>query len=92
MNHLTAVGEGCWELPRHAHVVAYENGDRALLTVYHCGAAQAPPAAQVIGRIVRVSADHEQTHTPTGYTVGLREPAVLERQADREWLIRSRKE
>ena len=90
MNRLASAGENRWELPQHAHVVAYENGERALLTVYHCGAAQAPPAAQVIGRIVRVAADHEQTHTPMGYTVGLREPAVLEQQAEREWVIRER--
>lgn len=90
MNHLAPAGENRWELPRHAHVVAYENGERALLTVYYYAAAQAPPAAQVIGRIVRVAAEHEQTHTPMGYTVGLREPAVLEQQAEREWVIRER--
>ena len=90
MNHLPRAGEDSWQLPRHAHVVVHERDDDGLLTIYDCGAAQNPPSAQIVGRLVRVDAAHERRHQPTGYTISMREPATLERQPDRCWVIRAR--
>lgn len=82
MNKLVPAGDGRWRLAPHAHVIVYEAEDGGeLLTVYDCGAAQSPPRAQVIGHLVRVDADYEQEHQPTGYIVKLREEAELVRQA-----------
>jgi len=91
MNRLPPAGEARWHLARHAHVVVYEarNGDE-LLTIYDCGAAQKPPSAQLRGNLVRVDADSELRHTPTGYVVSMRERAVLERQDERHWVISAR--
>jgi len=90
VNHLALAGTDEWHLPQHAHVIVYDTGDGdELLTIYGCGAAQKPPSAQLIGNLVRVSADHELLHQPTGYIVKLRERATLERQADRHWVIRA---
>jgi hypothetical protein len=84
MNHLVPEGEGRWRLPRHAHIVVYDRRERELLTIYDCAAAQKPPSAQFLGNLVRVDAAARTEHTPTGYVVKLREPAVLEsRGADR---------
>jgi hypothetical protein len=82
MNKLAPAGEGRWKLAPHAHIIVYEAADGGeLLTIYDCGAGQAPPRAQVVGHLVRVDATHEQTHQPTGYIVKLRERAELVRQA-----------
>jgi len=87
MNTLAPADEDRWKLPQHAHVVVYDERERELLTIYDCGAAQKPPSAQVLGNLVRVKADHELEHTPTGYVVSMREAAVLEKQDDDHWLI-----
>lgn len=87
MNTLARVEEGVWRLPRHAHVVVYDERDRELLTVYDCGAAQKPPSAQLLGNLVRVRADHETRRSPTGYTVSLREPAVLSEQGADHYVV-----
>lgn len=82
MNHLRVAADETWHLPRHAHVVVFDAGDdRQLLTIYDCGAAQKPPAAQLRGHLVRVQAEHAIEETPTGYVVKLREPARLVRQS-----------
>ncbi len=78
-----------YRLPRHAHVVVYDDRERELVTIYDCGAAQKPPSAQFLGNLVRVDADHELDRTPTGYTASLREPSVLERQGEDHWVIRA---
>jgi hypothetical protein len=81
VNRLAPAGEDRWRLATHAHLVVYEAVDGGeLLTVYDCGASQAPPRAQVVGHLVRVDAAHERTPQPTGYIVTLREPAALVRQ------------
>ncbi|MFW5919799.1 MAG: hypothetical protein ACOCSF_06355 [Halanaeroarchaeum sp.] len=91
MNHLERLDEDRWRLPRHAHIVLYEARDgNELLTIYDSGAAQKPPTAQLIGNLVRVGADHELVYQPNGYISKLREPAVLEAQADRHWVVRPR--
>lgn len=92
VNHLPPVGEDRYRLPRHAHVVVYDRRERELVTVYDCGAAQKPPSAQLLGNLVRVDADHELTHTETGYVVRMREPALLERQGEDHWVVRARQE
>lgn len=82
MNKLASAGDERWKLAPHAHVIVYEAADGGeLLTIYDCGAAQAPPRAQVLGHLVRVDAAHEHEHQPTGYIVKLRERAELVRQA-----------
>lgn len=82
MNKLSPAGDERWTLALHAHVIVYEAEDGGeLLTIYDCGAGQAPPRAQVLGHLVRVDAAHEQEHQPTGYIVKLREQAELVRQA-----------
>lgn len=91
MNHLPPAGPDAWHLPRHAHVVVYRgDSDRSeshgLLTVYDCGAAQAPPSAQVTGHLRTVTADCETERTPTGSVVSLREPGRLVREGD-DWTI-----
>ncbi len=90
MNHLPPLGDDRYRLPRHAHVVVYDRRERELLTVYDCGAAQKPPSAQLLGNLVRVDAEHELDRTKTGYVARLREPSVLERQAEDHWVIRAR--
>ncbi|WP_435177916.1 hypothetical protein [Halorussus sp. AFM4] len=87
MNTLAPAGEDRWRLPRHAHVVVYDERETELLTIYDCGAAQKPPSARVLGNLVRVRADHELERTATGYIVRMREASVLERQDDDHWLI-----
>jgi hypothetical protein len=90
VNHLPPAGESAWQLPQHAHVVVHERetaGD-GLLTIYDCGAAQKPPSAQVVGTLGRVEPAHDRRSQPTGYLLSLREPAVLERQPERHWIIR----
>ncbi|WP_267624810.1 hypothetical protein [Halobium salinum] len=57
------------------------------MTIYDCAAAQKPPSAQIRGNLVRVSARHESTRTPTGYLVDLREPALLVRQDPDHWRV-----
>lgn len=85
---LPPAGENRWQLQPHAHIIVYEaDSGRELLTIYDCGAVQRPPSAQVIGNLVRVNADHELQHTPTGYIVRMRESAVLVQQDDDHWLI-----
>ncbi len=88
MIKLAAAGANRYHLPRHAHVVVFEHdsGDE-LLTIYDCAAAQAPPSAQFIGHLVNVAADASLTRTPTGYIADLREPSILEHQADDHWVI-----
>jgi len=81
---------GRFHLPRHAHVVVYDERERELITIYDCGAAQKPPSAQLLGNLVRIDASHDLEQSPTGYTAGLREEAVLERQAEDHWVIRAR--
>ena len=82
MNKLAPAGDERWALAPHAHVIVYEAEDGGeLLTIYDCGAAQAPPRAQILGHLVRVDADHTQAYGPTGYVVRLREDAELVRQA-----------
>jgi hypothetical protein len=90
MNHLAVADDGEWHLPRHAHIIVHETDDDELITIYDCGAAQKPPTAQFTGHLVRVDADHELVHQPTGYIVKLRGPSRLERQADDHWVIRGR--
>lgn len=81
MNKLASAGDERWTLAPHAHVIVYEAEDGGeLLTIYDCGAGQAPPRAQVVGHLVRVDATHEREHQPTGYIVKLRERAELVRQ------------
>jgi IS5 family transposase len=87
MNRLPPADGDAWHLPRHAHVVVYDQRERELLTIYDCGAAQKPPSAQLLGNLVRVKADGETLHTPTGYTVSLREPSLLRRQGEGHYVI-----
>lgn len=89
MNKLPVVDEACWRLPTHAHVIVSEtsHGDQ-LLTIYRCGAAQAPPIAQLTGNLTRVDAAHETVPQPTGYIAKLREEATLRRVDDDHWVIR----
>lgn len=87
MNTLPRVDEDAWQLPRHAHVVVYDERERELLTIYDCGAAQKPPSAQLLGNLVRVKADHETRQSPTGYTVSLREESVLHRQGADHYVV-----
>lgn len=90
MNHLPPAGEDTWTLPAHAYVVAHERDDGSgLLTIYDCGAAQSPPTAQLLGRLVAVEADHDRRPQPTGYALSLTEPARLERQPADRWVIRT---
>jgi hypothetical protein len=50
VNKLPSVDGDTWTLAPHAHVIVYEALDGGeLLTVYDCGAAQAPPSAQIGG-------------------------------------------
>jgi hypothetical protein len=91
VNHLAVAGEETWRLAPHAHVIVHETRDgNEFITIYDCGAAQKPPAAQVIGNVVRVDADHDRIDQPTGYIAKLREEAVLVRQDDDHWVIRAR--
>lgn len=86
--NLPSVGDGEWELPRHARIIVYEAeaGDH-LVTVYDCGAAQKPPAAQFIGHLVRVRAPHDLEQGPTGYAVTLREGGRLVAQGEDHYVV-----
>lgn len=84
MNHLPPIEEGRWRLDYHARLVVYERGGpdgRGLLTIYDCGAAQKPPAAQLLGRLDAVEVPADVESTPTGRTVTLRDGGVLERRS-----------
>ncbi|MFB6310448.1 MAG: hypothetical protein ABEH64_04615 [Salinirussus sp.] len=87
MNRLSVAGEDAWHLPRHAHVVVYA-GDRPLLTIYRCGAAQEPPIAQLRGALGRVEAAHDRITQPTGSIVKLRESATLQEVRDGHFTVR----
>jgi hypothetical protein len=77
-----------WRLARHAHVIVYEAADGGeLLTIYDCGAAQVPPSAQIVGHLVRTTADHETEQQPTGHIVKLREESVLREQSADHYVI-----
>lgn len=89
MNHLAPAAEDRWHLPRHARVIVYDRNDRELVTIYDCGAAQKPPAAQLLGNLVRVDAEATTERTTTGYAVTLEERALLERQGEEHYVIRS---
>ena len=90
VNRLPELAEDVWRLARHAHVIVHETADgNEFLTIYDCGAAQKPPSAQVIGNLVRVRAEHETVSQPTGYIVKMREPAVLVREDEAHWLVRT---
>lgn len=78
-----------WRLPPHARLVVYDAGDEELLTVYDCGAAQAPPSAQLRGHVVRIDASHQSRSRPTGYVATLHERATLIDQGDRHWVVRA---
>jgi len=93
MRALPETSQGRWRLDRHARVVVYEAdaGDE-LVTVYDCGAAQKPPAAQFIGNLVRVRPPHEIEHTPTGYVVTLREGGTLVEQGEDHYVIAERED
>lgn len=88
---LPSDGESRWRLARHARIIVYEAeaGDE-LLTVYDCGAAQKPPAAQFIGHLVRVRAPHELEHSPTGYVVTLKKGGTLVEQGEDHYVIEER--
>lgn len=92
MNHLAPVGANRWHLPNHAHVVIYEReeGERGLLTIYDCGAAQKPPSAQLLGTLESVDARAEIERTPTGRIVSLREEGLLEETGTDRFRIASR--
>ena len=84
----SAASGDAWRLARHAHVIVYEAADGGeLLTIYDCGAAQAPPSAQIVGHLVRTTADHETEQQPTGHIVKLREDSVLREQSDGHYVI-----
>lgn len=87
MNHLPRVAEDAWRLPRHAHLVVYDQRERELLTIYDCGSAQKPPSAQLLGNLVRVKVEAETRQSPTGYTVSLREPAMLREQGEEHYVV-----
>jgi len=88
VNKLPDAGEDAWTLARHAHVIVYEAADGGeLLTIYDCGAAQAPPRAQIVGHLVRTTADHETEQQPTGHIVKLREDSVLREQTEGHYVI-----
>ncbi|MFW5949139.1 MAG: hypothetical protein ACOCSD_06030 [Halolamina sp.] len=93
MRALHETGPGRWRLDRHARLVVYEAeaGDE-LITVYDCGVAQKPPAAQFIGNLVRVRSPHEVEHTPTGYVVTLRAGGTLVDQGDDHYVIETRED
>lgn len=92
MNHLVPSGENRWHLPNHAHLVVYERdgGERGLLTIYDCGAAQKPPSAHLLGTLESVDVRAEIDRTPTGRVVSLREAAILEELRDDRFQILSR--
>jgi len=90
VNKLRPAGGGAWHLPRHARLVVYEARDgNELITVYDCAAAQKSPSAQIRANLVRVDADHELRHTPTGYLVDMREESRLEEQDDAHYVVRA---
>jgi hypothetical protein len=90
VNHLAVAGDERWRLAPHAHVIVHETSDgNEFITIYDCGAAQKPPAAKLIGNLVRVDADHELLDQPTGYIAKLREESVLIRQDENHWVIRA---
>lgn len=88
MNKLPSVGDGRWRLQRHAHIIVFdEPDDDELLTIYDCGAAQKAPSAQLRGNLVNVRTDASFEQTTTGYTVGLREPALLVEQTPGHYVV-----
>ena len=89
MNHLQPAGEASWNLPNHAHLVVYvrDDGDGGLLTIYDCGASQAPPKAKLLGLLEAVDVEAETVHQPVGQIVKLREPGTLERTAPGRYRI-----
>jgi hypothetical protein len=87
MNKLAQAGKNRWKLPQHARIVVYAERERGLLTVYDCAAAQKPPTAQVLGRLTAVHADCEREETSTGECVTMREPAVLRRAGQDQWVV-----
>jgi hypothetical protein len=87
MNRLPPAESEGFSLPNHAHLVVYA-GERPMVTVYRCGAAQESPLAQLLGRLARVDATHETVAQPTGSIVKLREPSTLSR-ADGGWIVRA---
>lgn len=90
MNHLPVVDDSHWDLPLHAHIIVHETEEgNGLLTIYDCGAAQKPPAAQLIGTLVHVDAEHVLLSQPHGYIVKLRETALLEQQEDEHYVVRA---
>lgn len=91
MNHLEPAGEHRFHLPKHAHIVVYErDGERGLLTVYDCGAAQKPPSAQLLGTLETVDARAEIDATPTGRVVSMRDRSILEEVTTDRYRILSR--
>lgn len=83
-----APSRDAWRLARHAHVIVYEAADGGeLLTIYDCGAAQAPPSAQIVGHLVRTAADHVTEQQPTGHIVKLCEESVLREQSEGHYVI-----
>ncbi len=88
---LPKADEDGWRLARHARVIVYEAeaGDE-LITVYDCGAAQKPPAAQFIGHLVRVRAPHTHERTQTGYVVTLEAGGTLIEQGADHYVIEKR--
>ncbi|WP_313695108.1 hypothetical protein [Halorarum halobium] len=88
---LPSAGDGRWRLAPHARLIVYEADDgKELLTVYDCAAAQKPPSAQLIGNLVRVTAEHELERSPTGYLVTLREDADLVAQGESHYVVEPR--
>lgn len=78
MNHLARVDEERYFLPRHARIVVFDRRERELLTIYDCGVTQKPPSAQLLGNLGRIDVSHVHERSVTGYTVSLREAAILE--------------
>lgn len=92
MNHLARVDDERYVLPRHAHIVVFDHRERELLTIYDCGVAQKPPSAQLLGNLGRIDVAHEHERTVTGYTVSLREPAILEDLGEDHYRITPRED
>ncbi|WP_246998634.1 hypothetical protein [Halosolutus gelatinilyticus] len=90
MNHLVPTADDEWHLPNHARIVVYdrEAGDRGLLTIYDCAAAQKPPTAQLLGTLESIDASAEVEPNPTGRVVKLREEATLEESESGQFRIR----
>lgn len=88
LNKLTRAGENEWHLPQHAYIIVYETDTgEEFLTIYDCGVAQKPPAAQIIGNLIRVKAKNRIRRTQTGYVVRMQESSVLKKEGDDHWMI-----